>query len=380
MHVLVAPNAFKNSIDANNAAKAIHRGLLKSKLNCTVTCFPIADGGDGTAPLLIEYLGGEWIQQRVDDPLGRKINSQFGWIKKTKTAIIELAAASGLRLLKPNEYDPLKANTKGTGELMLAALRHRAEKIIFCIGGSATVDGGTGILSSIGVKFIDKGKKILNDLPSALSSLAEIDLSDLDKRIHHCNISVLCDVDNTMLGEKGAAAVFGPQKGASKSDVEKLDQLLSVFSDVTLRQLGKNMSVLKHGGAAGGVAAALHTFLNASLENGIESFLDFTNFDNELDKADLVITAEGSIDSQTLNGKGPFGVARRAKQRSLPVVGLAGIVPEIPDAALQKYFDRLISINEEVTDIETAIRNTFTNLELTSRKLGDELSSSTVQN
>src|SRR6187401_3313984 len=263
MHILIAPNAFKNSLDAAKVAAAISKGLHKSKLSCTTTCFPVADGGDGTAGLLIDHLGGQMIDVIVKDPLKRKISSSFGWIEKDKTAIIELAAASGLRLLKIDEYDPLITTTQGTGELIIEALNKNAAKIILCIGGSATVDGGTGILNVLGMKFFNTEGNELDDLPASLSLLAEIDIKGLDKRIVNTEIIILCDVENPLLGVNGAAAVFGPQKGASVKEVELLEAGLTKFRDVVLNKTGKDMAGIKYGGAAGGVAASLHSLLNA---------------------------------------------------------------------------------------------------------------------
>jgi glycerate kinase len=373
MHILIAPNAFKNSLEAAKVAEAIDNGLHKSKLVCTTTSFPVADGGDGTAYLLIDHLGGQLIHTIVNDPLKRKISSSFGWIEKDKTAIIELAASSGLRLLKGDEYDPLITTTKGTGELIIEALNKDATRIILCIGGSATVDGGTGILNALGIKFFDTGKNELNDLPASLSSLAEIDITGLDKRILNTEIIILCDVENPLLGSNGAAAVFGPQKGASSKDVQLLEAGLTKFRDVVLRKTEEDMAIIKHGGAAGGVAASLHTFLNARLVNGIDYFLEVTGFERELKKADMVITGEGSIDEQTLHGKGPFGVAKRAKEFSLPVVAFAGRVAIAPDQSSQQYFDRFISINENIDNLEMAMKNTYTNLEKAAERLGDLL-------
>jgi len=379
MHILIAPNAFKNSLDASKVAEAISNGLHKSNLECTTSCFPVADGGDGTAGLLIDYLKGEWISANVHDPLMREINSSFGWIEKDKTAIIELAAASGLRLLKPAEYDPLIATTAGTGKLIFEALEKNAKKIILCVGGSATVDGGTGILKALGIKFFDTKGNELDDLPAALSSLADIDTTGCDKRIKNTRIIILCDVENPLLGSNGAATIFGPQKGASEKDVQLLENMLTKFNDIVLHQMGKDMSALKHGGAAGGVAAGLHTFFNAELVNGIDYFLQATGFEKELAKANMVITGEGSIDMQTLQGKGPFGVAKKAKEFLLPVIGMAGSVPLVTDKALQEYFDQLISINDNLTDLETAIKNTYFNLEKAAQQLGDLLGLSPVQ-
>jgi len=380
MHILIAPNAFKNSLDAAKVAEAISIGLHKSKLQCTTSCFPVADGGDGTAGLLIDYLKGEWIRTKVHDPLMREINSSFGWIEKDKTAIIEMAAASGLRLLRPSEYNPLTATTAGTGELILAALEKNAKEIILCVGGSATVDGGTGLLKSLGIKFFDAKGNELNDLPAALSSLADIATTSCDKRINNTRIIILSDVENPLLGSNGAATIFGPQKGASEKDVPLLENMLAKFNEIVLNKMGKDMSDIKHGGAAGGVAAGLHAFFNADLVNGIDYFLNATGFEKELAKANMVITGEGSIDLQTLQGKGPFGVAKKAKEFLLPVVGMAGRVPVYIDKSLQQYFDQLISINDDDTDLETAIKNSFTNLEKAAQHFGDRLSISSVQN
>ena len=380
MHILIAPNAFKNSLDAAKVAEAISNGLHKSKLQCTTSCFPVADGGDGTAALLVDYLKAEWIHTDVHDPLMRKINSSFGWLEKDKTAIIELAAASGLRLLTPAEYDPLTATTAGTAELILKALEKNVSKIILCVGGSATVDGGTGILKSLGIKFFDAKGNELNHLPASLSSLAGIDTTSCDKRIKSTRIIVLCDVENPLLGPDGAARIFGPQKGASEKDVQLLESRLTKFNDNVLHKIGKDISFIKHGGAAGGVAAGLNAFFDAELVNGIDYFLQATGFEHELAKANLVITGEGSIDLQTLQGKGPFGVAKKAKEFLLPVIGMAGSVPSWIDKSLQQYFDQLISINDDEADLETAIKNTFTNLEKTAQRFGDLLSFSSLQN
>ena len=380
MHILIAPNAFKNSLDATKVAEAISNGLHQSKLSCTTTCFPVADGGDGTAGLLVDYLKGDWIHTTVHDPLRRKINSSFGWIEKDKTAIIEMAAASGLRLLKPDEYDPLSTTTYGTGELILEALNRNAIRIILCIGGSATIDGGTGILQALGIKFSDQKGNELNDLPVSLLQLAAIDLAGLDKRIEPTEIIILCDVENPLLGENGATTVFGPQKGASEKTIQLLEAGFTKFRDVVFNKTGKDMAAIKHGGAAGGVAAGLNALLNVQLANGIDYFLQSTGFEKELAKANLVITGEGSIDLQTLHGKGPFGVAKKAKEFSLTVIGMAGKVPAVTDRSLSTYFDQLISINEETTGLEMAIKNTYSNLEISARRLGDLLSSSTVQN
>jgi glycerate kinase len=371
MHILIAPNAFKNSLEASQVAKAIQQGLELSKLKCTTECFPIADGGDGTGSLIIEKCDGKIIWKQVHDPLGRKIRASYGLIDNGKTAVIEMADASGLRLLNKDELNPLKTSSYGTGQLIRFALDRGARRIIIAMGGSATVDGGCGILSALGVVFLDARGERLIVTPEFLASMAKIDTSELDPRIFDSEVVILCDVDNQLLGEQGAASVFGPQKGASPDDVQLLEAFLKNFAAISTAQSGINMADIKHGGAAGGAATGLHTWLNAKLVNGIDYFLSLTNFDEALKRSDLVITGEGSIDRQTLQGKGPYGVALRAKDNNIPVIGLAGKVPLEQDDKLQKYFDVLLSINNEPVDIAIAMENTGKNLIRTSIAMAD---------
>src|SRR6187402_2951855 len=323
MHILIAPNAFKNSLSAQAAAEALQRGLLESSLDCTTECFPIADGGDGTGELILKKCNGTLVNATVNDPLGRPITASFGLIDNGSTAVIEMANSSGLRLLKVEELNPLQTTSFGTGELIKTALDKGVDKIILAMGGSATVDGGCGILSALGVQFLDVDGNALQPNPASLTLLATIDTSKLDVRVLNTEIVVICDVDNRLLGDKGAAAVFGPQKGASPADVKQLDAFLSRFNDITLQQFGKNMAEFKYGGAAGGATAGIAAFLNARLVNGIEYFLQLTGFEEALQKSNIVISGEGSIDIQTLQGKGPFGVATLAKKQNIPVIGIA---------------------------------------------------------
>lgn len=373
MHILISPNAFKNSLNAEDAAFAIRDGLMQSNLPCTYNCFPIGDGGDGTADLIIKKCGGIIVTTEVHDPLGRIVDATFGLIDSGKTAIIEMANASGLRLLKHSELNPLQATSFGTGEQIRIALDKGATKIIIGMGGSATVDGGTGILQALGIRFLNAAGESLSVLPEALTQLTTVDVSDLDKRIFDCEVIIICDVDNYLLGEKGAAAIFGPQKGASHEVVIKLEASLKRLSQVAFHQTGKNISNIKYGGTAGGAAAGLYAFLNAELVNGIDYYLQLTDFDKALRQADLVITGEGSIDKQTLQGKGPFGVAFKAKSKNIPVIALAGKVPLVKDMELQKYFDVLMSIGAGSFDMKTALASTSTNLTRTSREIGNLL-------
>ncbi|MGZ3778490.1 MAG: glycerate kinase [Mucilaginibacter sp.] len=371
MHILIAPNAFKNSLDAAQAAQAIALGLDQSRLACTTECFPVADGGDGTGSLIVQSCKGKKIVEEVHDPLGRIINSSFGLIYEGKTAVIEMADASGLRLLKKEELDPMQASSYGAGELIKAALDKGVNRILIAMGGSATVDGGCGILSALGIVFLDAEEKPLAARPKELMNMSSIDASNLDKRILNCEVVILCDVNNKLLGPEGAAAVFGPQKGASPQDVPVLDNFLKNFAMISLAQTGKDMAAIKHGGAAGGATAGLYTWINAKLVNGIDYFLSLTGFDDALMRSDLVITGEGSIDSQTLQGKGPYGVALKAKGKGLRVIGLAGKIEN--DQELNLYFDELININREPVDIVTAMKNTKENLVRVAKEIGDKL-------
>jgi glycerate 2-kinase len=374
MKILIAPNAFKNSLDAEEAAEAIKKGFEQSHLKCSLQCHPVGDGGDGTAELLIKHFKGKIISAEVHDPLGRKIISSFGLIDEGRTAVIEMANASGLRLLQPNELDPLHANSYGTGELMMEALNKKVNAIILCIGGSATVDGAVGLLQALGFRFSNKSGEGLTAIPESLVDLHYIDFSKVDERIHHCTITVLCDVENKLLGSEGAANVFGPQKGADADAVKKLESSLEKLRDVMFEQTGKDMAELKYGGAAGGMAAGLAALLNAELVNGIDYFLSVTDFDKALEKTDLVITGEGGIDIQTLQGKGPFGVAKKAKEKGIPVIGLAGKVPLENMGLLNHYFDVMLSINHEPVEVSDALLHTKANLVRTARDTGNLLS------
>jgi glycerate kinase len=373
MHILIAPNAFKNSLSAYDAAQAIQKGIKLSTLKCTTECFPIADGGDGTASLIIKQLQGKTVPVTVHDPLGRLIQTSFGLIENGRTAVIEMADASGLRLLKHDELNPLSATSYGTGEMIKKALDAGVNKVIIAMGGSATVDGGTGILKALGARFLNEAGHELINLPASLTDLARIDISNMDKRLPDCEITVLCDVDNMLLGSRGAAAVFGPQKGADADAVGKLEAGLSRFNDITLQETGKDISTIKYGGTAGGASAGVYAYLNASLVNGIDNFMELTGFNEALNRSTLVITGEGSIDEQTLQGKGPFGVANLAKLKGIPVIGLAGKVPAKPNEQLNQYFDVLLAIGNEPSDISTALNRTGQNLIRVSKGIADML-------
>jgi glycerate kinase len=372
MHILIAPNAFKNSLSAADAADAIAQGLAASRFSGTWTLCPVGDGGDGTAELLARQGHGVRVPARVRDPLGREIDAHFALCDDGRTAVVELADASGLKLLAEHELDPLRASTFGTGELIAHALNRGAQEIVVCIGGSATIDGGSGLLRALGVEFQDSEGGVLVT-PESLVRLSHIDTSKAHPGIAACRFTVVCDVANPLLGARGAAAIFGPQKGASGAAVEHLERALARLREVVLSQTGKDIAHVAHGGAAGGVAAGLFGLVDAELIDGIDYVLNRIGFDAALGPADLVVTGEGSIDEQTAEGKGPWGVAVRARRRGVFVVGMAGQVPRIPSAGLGEAFDVLIAIGHRAMPLAEAMSATADNLTRSARELGNLL-------
>jgi len=376
LHLLIAPNAFKHSLDARQVAEALSEGFSQSRLDCRTTLFPIGDGGNGTCKLLHEKLGGKLVTTTVSGPLGTRVETSYSLVDGGQTAIIEMANASGIHLIKKEEQNPLQASSKGTGQLILHALEYfKVDQIILGMGGSATVDGGCGILHALGVRFFDKKGKELNPIPEQLQYLERIDTSGLNKSILGIDIKILCDVENRLLEEEGAAHVFGPQKGASKEQVKVLDSFLSRLSDIVLQTTGKNMTDVVCGGTAGGAAAGMYALFDAQLVNGIAYFLQKTGFEDVIKTVDWLITGEGSIDEQTLSGKAPVGVALFAKQYGIPSVGIAGRVPLEPSSALLDIFDVLLPISHEAMPLEEAFVNTEQNLRRTAQAFGNILAS-----
>jgi len=373
MRIIIAPNAFKGSLTAGETAQSIAAGLKQSPLSCTLKLMPVADGGDGTAHLISKRMSAKSVKILVHDPLGKKIFASYGWVNKTKTAIIELADASGLRLIKQDDLNPMKSNSRGTGELIKSALDKGAQKIILGIGGSATIDGASGLLDELGVKFLDKSERKITELPKGLLALNRIDLSGMDSRLKDCEIILLSDVTNKLLGKNGAATVFGPQKGADKKAVALLEKCLYQLNKIVKKDVKVDMDSFKHGGSAGGVAAGLAAFANAKLVSGISYFLDLIKFENELKKTDLIITAEGRLDTQTLEGKGPYGVAEKAMQHKIPVIILAGEVPPKAGKELHRYFKAILPIGHGPSSTEDAVKNTAADLERTAFELGNLL-------
>ena len=373
MHVLIAPNAFKNSLGAADAALAIADGLRASRFAGTWSLFPVGDGGDGTAELLLRHLGGSRVSALAHDPLGREVDCHFAVLEAGRCAVIELAEASGLRRMQVHELDPLRATSRGTGELIKCALERGVREIILCVGGSATVDGGTGLLQALGVRFLDALGATIEILPEQLTRLAQIEMSHVDRRLAECELTVLCDVANPLVGPRGAAAIFGPQKGATPAAVCALEAGLAHFGEVVRRHTGTDIAGAAGGGAAGGAAAGLHGLLEAELVGGIDYVLRRIGFDAALAGADLVITGEGAIDEQTIEGKAPWGVALRARARGARVVGLAGSVPLAASPELRRGFDALLPIGNGVMTLADALERTADNLRRTACELGNLL-------
>jgi len=322
--IVIAPNAFKGTLTADEAAWCIQRGMQKALPHATFVCVPMADGGDSTAAAIVEATGGHWVRCRVSDPLGRKISAHFGLTGDGRTAVVEMAAASGLVLLKPAERNPLITSTRGTGELIRAALDKEVSRLLVGIGGSATNDGGMGMARALGVKFLDARGRELPEGGGALEKLARIDVAGLDPRLKQVQVEVACDVDNPLFGPRGAAQVYGPQKGATPAMVRKLDAGLKYFSVVIKQDLGMAVAKLPGAGAAGGLGAGLVAFLKGQMRPGGDIVMEAVNLPAKLAGCDLVITGEGRLDRQTIFGKAPAGVAKAAQKLGLPVIGICG--------------------------------------------------------
>ncbi|GHU99449.1 glycerate kinase [Clostridia bacterium] len=316
-------------------------------------CIPVADGGEGTADAFLYALGGRRVGVRAADPAGREIDSFYGLLPDGKTAVIETAAASGLPLTE-GRNDPLAATTLGTGRLIAHALDAGCDRILLGIGGSATTDAGAGALTALGFRFLDKNGRAVGPGGGGLSALASIDASGKHKRLRSCEITVACDVDNPLYGPRGAARVFAPQKGADADAVDILDANLRHFAEVVKKQTGVDLQRLKGAGAAGGLGAGLYAFAGARLSPGIDIVLDMNRFDTAIADCDLVITGEGKFDSQSLAGKVPIGIAKRAAAIRKPVVVLAGDVGAGIEAAYGMGITAVFSTNRRAVPFEQA--------------------------
>ena len=328
MKIVIAPDSFKESLSAAAVAEAIAAGLREVWPQAELLCRPMADGGEGTVAALVAATGGEYRETLVRGPLGEPVAAHWGWIAQSRSAVIEMAAASGLHLVPAERRDALRACTYGTGELILAALEAGAERIVLGFGGSATNDAGSGMLRALGARFADAEGRPLAPGGAALAQLAQIDLSGLDPRLARVDFEVACDVDNPLCGPRGASQVFGPQKGATPEQVRQLDAALGHFADVCAQTLGRDGRDLPGCGAAGGIGFAARSFLAATFRPGIELVAEVSGLEQAVVGADLVITGEGRIDMQTLHGKTPMGVASIAKRHGVPVIALAGMLGE----------------------------------------------------
>lgn len=328
MKIVLAPNAFKGSMSAMGAALAMEQGVLAAFPGAQVVKVPVADGGDGLADVLIDALDGEARVVTVRGPLDEPVQATLCHVPALGLAAVEMAVASGLALLSAQDRDPTRTTTYGTGELMLAALDLGARHLVVGLGGSATNDGGVGMASALGIRFLDASGNPVAPVGGALGLICRIDSSGLDPRLATVRCEAICDVDNPLLGPQGAAHVYGPQKGASAAQVEELDAGLAQLADRIAADLGMDVRDMPGAGAAGGLGAGLHAFLGAELRRGVDLVMDLVGLDAHLAGADLVITAEGQIDFQTAFGKAPAGVAQRARAQGIPCVAIAGGIGE----------------------------------------------------
>lgn len=344
MRIVVSPDSFKGSLTAMEAAREIGEGIKEVNPMIETVLLPVADGGEGTLEPLVMATNGHTVEVNVHDPIGRKISALYGVLGDGETCVIEMAKASGLMLLKEEEKNPLIASTFGTGELILHALDHGYKKFIIGIGGSATNDGGTGMLRALGMKFLDEfGFEILEGA-KALAKLHKIDSTNLDKRIGECHFILACDVDNPFIGPNGATAIFGPQKGVTTELVDELDQNLFHLANKIEEETGIALHNKPSAGAAGGLGGAFLAFFPVTLKPGIEVVMEAIDFKAQIEGADFIITGEGKSDVQTLSGKAPIGVANVAREASVPVILLSGFIEEESKQQLSSYFYKLESV------------------------------------
>ncbi|WP_432378021.1 glycerate kinase [Duganella sp. P38] len=324
MKIVIAPDSFKESLTAMAVANEIEAGFREIFPDAEYRKLPVADGGEGTVQAMIDASGGKLVALQVSGPLGAPVSAFYGLMGDGQTAVIEMAAASGLELVLPSQRNPLRTTSFGTGQLILNALNAGARRFVLGIGGSATNDGGAGMLQALGGRLLDAGGADLAPGGGALDKLERIDLSGLDARIKDCVFEVACDVSNPLVGPQGASAIFGPQKGATPDMVARLDDNLRHYAAVIARDLGKDVADVPGAGAGGGIGAAMLVFLGGSLRPGSEIVTDAVGLDAAVADADLVITGEGRVDGQTVNGKTPVGVARVAQRHGKPVIALGG--------------------------------------------------------
>jgi len=369
MKIVVAPDSFKESMSAKEVCDSIEKGLLSVSKDWEIVKVPMADGGEGTLEALVDATNGKIFNEKTLNPLGEEITSKFGILGGKNIAVIEMASTSGLELISPEKRNPYITTTYGTGQLMLKALEQNVEEIILGIGGSATNDGGAGMLQALGAKLLDKNGDEIGFGGYELSKLDRIDFSSLDRRLKNIKILVACDVTNPLTGKNGSSYIFGKQKGAIPEMIEILDGNLLHYSKIIKRDLGFDVNNVSGAGAAGGLGAGLLT-LGAVLKKGIDIVIEANELDKKVQGADLVITGEGSIDGQTRFGKTPYGVVTIAKKYNIPTIILAGNVGKDIDILYDYGFDTIFSIMQGVDSLENALKKGKENIERTAKNIG----------
>lgn len=344
MKVIISPDSFKGTLSSVAAAATIEKALLQLDHTIETICLPIADGGEGTLEAFVVASNGTYVEASVQDPLGRKIKANYGILGDGETCVIEMAQASGITLISSTERNPFKATTYGTGQLILHALNSGYKKFIIGIGGSATNDAGIGMLSALGVKFLDENEKELASDVSSLEKLYKIDSSNMHPFIKDCQFTIACDVNNPLVGPNGASAIFGPQKGAKEEDIAKLDFSLTCFANKVEECMGIRLHDYPGAGAAGGIGGAFLAFFPSTFKKGIDVVLQEVNFEEHLQNAHLVITGEGKSDVQTLSGKAPMGIALKAKEFNIPTILVSGFVEEEHVTQLNSLFKKVVSV------------------------------------
>ncbi|XWY19346.1 glycerate kinase [Bisgaard Taxon 45] len=355
MRIVIAPDSFKESLTALEVAEAIKIGFQKILPDAEYVLVPMADGGEGTVQSLVDATQGELIYTDVIAPLGNQIQAFFGLSGDKRTAIIEMASASGLHLVPLTQRNPLKTTSFGTGQLIKAALELGVKKIILGIGGSATNDGGVGMLQALGAKFLNQDNQQIGYGGEQLQDIIRIDLSQLDPRLSSVEVEVACDVNNPLCGPRGAAAIFGPQKGATTEMVTQLDHALLHFSHIVEQQYQRNIRDHAGAGAAGGMGGGLLLLPHVSLSAGVDIVINAVKLDQMIENADLVITGEGRMDSQTAQGKTPSGVAKVAKQFQKPVIAIVGSLREDYEVVYPVGIDAVFPIIRQVNSLEATL-------------------------
>jgi glycerate kinase len=363
VRVVIAPDKFKGSLSADLVAHAMSRGVASACPGATVDLVPMADGGEGTVDALVAATGGSFREARVSGPRGEPLTARFGLLGAGQTAAIEMAAASGLVLVPSGERNPLVASTRGTGELLLAAIAAGAKRVIVGIGGSATNDGGAGLGQALGFRLLDAQERELDPGGGDLARLARVDPLKRTHELDGVEIAVACDVSNPLCGPDGASAVYGPQKGATPRMIEVLDRNLAHFASILERDLGIAIKDLSGSGAAGGLGGGLVAFAAGKLSPGIELVIQAVDLESHLAQADLCLTGEGALDGQSASGKTAVGVARLARSLRCPVLALAGSIGPGAKAVLDQGIDAYFSICPGPIELEVAIEKTAELLE-----------------